>query len=140
MAARALNVFRYPQEDWRQFRRRESKLAARSIEETRGGWWVRAWMRHSLSWDSHLKRDWVEQLRFFQTPEPSPQIYDTLITQFSWAAALVHHDKKWFDERRVVTPCRDGLRVASRTGTRANPGNVHIRWHDRIAFCERMVG
>ena len=86
-------------------------------------------MRHSLSWDSHLKRDWAEQLRFFENPVPAPQVYETFITQFSWSAALVHHhDKKWFDERRVVTTCRDGLRVASRTGTRANPGHVQIRW------------
>ena len=141
MAARALNVFRYPQEEWRNFRGRESRVAAREIEGTTGGWWARAWMRHSLSWDSHLERDWAEQLRFLQTPDPTPQVFETFITKLSWAAALVHHhDKKWFDERRVVTPCRDGLRVASRTGTRANPGHVQIRWHDRIAYCQRMVG
>ena len=141
MAARVLNIFRYPLEEWRSFRGRESRMAARQIEGTGSGWWARAWMRHSLSWDSHLQRDWAEQLKVFETPNPGPQVYETVKTQFSWAAALVHyHDKTWFADRRIITPSRDGLRAASRTGTRLNPGNVQTRWHDRIEFCQRMVG
>ena len=141
MASKVLNLFRYPGLEWRAFRSWESRVASRHVEEVAGGWWAQEWMSRSLAWNNHLKRDWQQQRRFLELPRSTLCCPSSFVTNLSWAAALVHyHDEDWFDARRIFWVRHDGLRVASRTGTRSAPGHVHMRWHDRINYCKRMVG
>ena len=140
MVAKLTNLFMYPLETWRSFWSRAAKSVTRVIEGSAGGWWARSWITQAISWDTHIQRDWSQQCRYYDNSSLSACSVANFNTMLSWAPALAHfHDKSWVDARRVFSTSHGGTRVASRTGTRAAPGKVLERWHDRILYCRRMV-
>ena len=137
MVSRILNVFKYPSEEWRAFRSRVSRAATRAVESNCGGvWWGKLWMTRTISWDEHLRRDWAEQAQFWESGE-----FWHRKSMLSWAASLSRfHAADWLSERRVFSFSWASSKLQSSTGTRKARGHVHLRWHDRVDYCKRMVG
>ena len=104
-------------EDPADYMRRSNRVAAAKAKEC--GRWSDKWKHQVTLWDAHLKRD---------------------RNQNSWAAKLLkYHDASWLQEQRVIHAVGEWSSViAGRTGTRAQPGIVHKRWHDGVqtASCQ----
>ena len=135
------NLVKYPGEEWRSFVSRRSRLACKLIED-RGSWWARLWMLHTISRSKHLDRDFNVQRSFFKSPPGTKCAASEFPTRLSWAPPLnKFQDEKWFAERRTFESRSRLLdSTTSRTRTRSRRGAVLVRWHDRISFCNRMVG
>ena len=88
-----------------------NRIASRTATDC--GCWSDTWRKRVTDWNAHLHR------------EPN---------QNSWAAKTLHYQGKlWLQEqRRLHAVGQNGSLIAGRTGTRAEPGIVHRRWHDGV--------
>ena len=95
--------------------RRRGRAALKLSKEN--GLWSAHWFRRALAWDGHLSRP---------------------LNSYSWAARLrEYRGRSWLMEQRRFFAPRDGSSasiLAGRTGTRALPGKVSMRYHDGIEF------
>ena len=134
MVATLLRMWKYPGEEWRHFRSRQSRAAGRCIEDN-GEWWARKWMQRCVRWDKCLQRDYEEQRKLLNCA--SVQSAQLFKTKLSWAPQLINFlDENWFRERRTICSYHEGRSVSSRTDTRVVRGAVLARWHDRVIFAQ----
>ena len=118
MTASLLRLPRDPGEEAEHYVRRRGRIA-RSISYEHGRR-SQLWFGRALSWDEHLARPRINQC---------------------WPAKLRNYKgKEWLMERRALcapaaaSSAGTASVFAGRTGTRALPGKVHVRWHDGIDF------
>lgn len=93
------------------FVQRSSRLAAVKAREY--GRWSHTWGRLVTGWDEHLKRP---------------------LNLHSWAAKMLkYHGAEWLQEQHILhADGESSSLMAGRTGTRAQSGIVHRRWHDGV--------
>ena len=84
------------------------------------GKWSALWFRRAVQWDEHLARP---------------------LNSNSWAAKLrMYRGRSWLMEQRskfapsVASLASPASMLAGRTGTRAQAGKVHMRFHDGIEY------
>ena len=111
MIAILMNLRPQPGDDPEMFVRRRNRAAA--SEARNRGRWSETWRKRVIEWNGHLGRE---------------------LNQKSWAYKTLHyHGKAWLQEqRRIHAVGQNGSLIAGRTGTRAEPGIVHRRWHDGV--------
>ena len=106
-------------EDAGDYVRRRGRIARKLCREM--GSWSAHWFERARRWDDHLSRR---------------RNADT------WAAKLrEYRGKHWLMDRRALFAPPGSSQVsvrAGRTGTRALPGKVHMRWHDGIDFAKTV--
>jgi hypothetical protein len=115
MTASALRLPFQVGEDVDSYVRRRGRIARKLCHKV--GSWSSHWFTRAQRWDEHLARS-----RNANT----------------WAARLrEYHGKQWLmDKRAQLAPPGSSAvsTLAGRTGTRALPGKVQMRWHDGIDF------
>ena len=93
------------------FARRRNREVSQIVGQS--GKWSAVWKKRVLAWNAHLQRD---------------------RNKHSWAARILHyHGKDWLQEQRRMNSIGQWWSIlAGRTGTRAQAGIVHKRWHDGV--------
>ena len=123
MTRMLMNLRPDPLESFPRFRSRAARQASTAIERF-SSWWARDWIRSSHSWLQHLRRDFVQQMRFIN----GTSLTCEALTSFSWASLLLEHQSaSWLAQRRTFHSS------GSRTNTRvAGLGKVNIRWEEAV--------
>ena len=149
LVSRALGNFKLSTEDFKTFFVRASRQAKSHIG-SRVSDWALDWVKGTLLWDAHLRRDGSQQKQWLSSNSVScgsstvaPKLsHDTIhhATSFSWAAALVDFmNAQFFSDRRRTEPRNLFGAVHTRTSTRAVRGHIHTRWHDSVSYSEQLL-
>lgn len=118
-------LVRLPREEgenvvWTTFVRRRGRHARGQCQDN--GLWSHLWFKRALKWDAHLAR---------------------IVNARSWASRLRSYTRReWLmEQRRLLLPLDSNvvLMTAGRTGTRTQPGKVHMRFHDGLEFVQIIL-
>ena len=112
--------------------------------------WALDWVKGTLLWDAHIRRDGSQQKEWLSSNNANcgsstvaPKVFSDTVhhaTSFSWAAALVDYmNAQFFSDRRRTEPRNLFGALHTRTSTRAVRGHVHLRWHDSVSYCEQLL-
>ena len=113
--------------------RRKRNTAVRAYCE-RHHWWSRRWLQQALKWDSHLARDWQQQMKFYNEGVD----VGTCQTNFSFAPLLRQwHDDDWILAHTTFRLRNDG-RMDRETGLRRVRGSVSKRWQEGVEHASRL--